>query len=363
MKVFVYTISKNEEKNALSFAENMREADEIYVLDTGSADDTVRLLKSAGVNVAVKKYKTFRFDKARNDAMKLMPDEDAICVCPDLDERFEPGWRAKLEAAWTKDAGRARYRYVWSMNPDGSDGVTFITDKIHSRRGFHWIHPVHETLQKTDRGDTVFVNTDIVLRHYPDDTKSRGQYLPLLELACKENPEDDRSAHYLGREYMFHGRYVEAINELKRHLALKSATWSDERCASYRYIAKCYKALNQPAAAESYLMHAAAEAPHLREPLFELAESYYLRGEWHGVLHFMSRAVNLAKCESYITDPKCYGALPYDYLSMAAYQTGDYDAAVGYAEKALTFGEDARIKNNIGYFTAARQRSSARMTK
>ena len=29
--------------------------------------------------------------------------------------------------------------------------------------------------------------------------KSRGQYLPLLELSEEEDPEDDRNMHYLGR--------------------------------------------------------------------------------------------------------------------------------------------------------------------
>lgn len=347
MKVFVYTIAKNESANVDGFMENMREADGVYVLDTGSTDGTAEKLKRAGAVVAVKKYKTFRFDKARNDAMKLMPETDAICVCPDLDERFEPGWRERLENKWTGNAERARYRYVWSINPDGSDGVSFITDKIHCRSGFHWVHPVHETLVKIDKSAAVFVNTDLVLRHYPDSAKSRASYLPLLELACKESPEDDRSSHYLGREYMFRSQHEKAIAEFKRHLSLKTSTWADERCASYRYMARCYAELGRYAESESALLHAAAEAPHLREPLFELAEMLYEKQDWYGVLHFMGRAVSLDKVENYITDPKCYGALPYDYLSMAAYYTGNLTAAAQYAEKALGYGENARIRGNL----------------
>lgn len=44
----------------------------------------------------------------------------------------------------------------------------------------------------------------IQLDHHPDPKKSRAQYLPLLELAVSETPQDDRSVHYLGREYLFH---------------------------------------------------------------------------------------------------------------------------------------------------------------
>jgi hypothetical protein len=48
------------------------------------------------------------------------------------------------------------------------------------------------------------------LDHWPDLSKSRSNYLPLLKLAVDEEPNDDRSAHYYGRELMFNGKYEEA---------------------------------------------------------------------------------------------------------------------------------------------------------
>jgi len=44
-KVVVYAICKNEEKFANRWFESMKEADEIVVLDTGSTDKTVEILK------------------------------------------------------------------------------------------------------------------------------------------------------------------------------------------------------------------------------------------------------------------------------------------------------------------------------
>ena len=44
-KVVVYAISKNEEKFVDRWYESMKEADAIYVLDTGSTDKTVEKLK------------------------------------------------------------------------------------------------------------------------------------------------------------------------------------------------------------------------------------------------------------------------------------------------------------------------------
>ena len=48
-KVCVYAISKNEEKFVERWVNSMKEADEIYVLDTGSTDNTAGKLKEMGV--------------------------------------------------------------------------------------------------------------------------------------------------------------------------------------------------------------------------------------------------------------------------------------------------------------------------
>ena len=97
MKVVVYAITKNEEKFVERWYESMKEADEIYVLDTGSDDNTVKLLEELGVNVSVKIIEPWRFDVARNMSLDLVPKDTDVCVCTDLDEVFKPGWRSEIE--------------------------------------------------------------------------------------------------------------------------------------------------------------------------------------------------------------------------------------------------------------------------
>ena len=90
-KICVYAIAKNESKFVKKWVNSMKEADEIYVLDTGSTDNTVELLKKYGAHVKVKKIDPWRFDVARNESLKLVPMDTDICVCTDLDEVFEKG--------------------------------------------------------------------------------------------------------------------------------------------------------------------------------------------------------------------------------------------------------------------------------
>ena len=198
---------------------------------------------------------------------------------------------------------------------------------------------------------TVFAE-NLRLYHFPDSEKSREQYLPLLELSVKENPEDDRNVHYLGREYMFHRRYSEAIDVLLRHLTLETAVWADERCASMRYIARCCYHLNKPSEAFLWHLKACTEAPYLREPYVEAAEFLYRNKSWHGVIFFCEKALEITRrTDTYITDSASWAEKPYDLLSIAYYYTGDVKKAAANAEAALACSpENARIKGNLSLF-------------
>ena len=132
MKVCVYAISKNEEKFVDRWVKSMSEADKIFVLDTGSTDNTVKLLKKNGVIVKEKIIIPWRFDVARNESLEMVPGDVDICVCIDLDKVIEPGWRDKLESIWNDDTTKLRYNYNWSFDDYGRPAVNFYIEKIHS---------------------------------------------------------------------------------------------------------------------------------------------------------------------------------------------------------------------------------------
>lgn len=356
-KIAVYTICKNESKNILNFLDNVKSADYICVLDTGSTDDTKEIFEHAAETdykgkliFAQKDYGTsFRFDLARNDCLKLVPQEADICVCPDLDERFSAGWRKAIMKVWGKNTSRARYKYVWNHDDRGGEGVSFDADKIHINDGtYKWVNPVHEILQRSCEESYVYID-GMQLDHWADINKSRAQYLKLLELAVKEEPDNDRNMHYLGREYMFHGKHREAIETLKRHLALPRAQWDLERCASMRFIGDCYTSLGNGTEAEKWYLRACAEGGHTREPWFCLERHYYSKQDWGGVIFAGEKAVSFAEKDgSYICMQEAWSGLPFDILSIGYYMTGRRAKAIETAHKALCADPDnMRIANNI----------------
>lgn len=350
-KICVYAICKNEVQFAGRWMQSMSEADTVVVLDTGSTDGTAEQLRELGAQVAVETVSPWRFDAARNRSLELVPEDVDICVCTDLDEVFRPGWRKRLEDSWREGTGQVSYRYTWSFEPDGSEGYVFWIEKIHARRGYRWTHPVHEVLEWTGEGRRPAVQAveGIYLEHYPDHTKSRGQYLPLLELSVAEAPEDDRNMHYLGREYMYRGQWDDCIRTLKHHLQMPSATWADERAASMRYIARAYAQKGEGQQALAWYLRAVAEAPHLREPYVDLAGFLYGRRDWDGVLYFTGCALNITqRPRTYICEAAAWGALPWDLRAMAFYHTGRPEQALEAARRAAELAPtDRRLADNV----------------
>lgn len=349
-KICVYAICKNEEKFVERWVNSVKEADEIYVLDTGSMDNTVEELKKRGVIVSQKEIKPWRFDVARNLSLDMVPNDADICVCIDLDEVLEVGWRKKLEKIWNNDINRLRYNYNWSLDDKNNPIVNFYIEKIHNRNNYIWTHPVHEILKYTGDGTEKFITTDdITVNHYPDNNKSRSNYLPLLELSVKESPNNDRNMHYLGREYMYYGRWNECIDTLINHLNLPSATWKDERSASMRFIARSYINLKRYDEARMWLDKAIREAPYLRDPYVERALLEYQLSNYKEVEKYAKEALKIRKHEkTYINEPFSWNHTIYDLLSISLFYQGKLEESLFYSEKALGMSpnDDRLIKNN-----------------
>lgn len=352
-KVCVYAICKNESKFIERWVKSMSEADAIYVLDTGSTDNSVEIFKKLGVNVKSEIISPWRFDVARNKSLAMLPLDTDICVCTDLDEIFEEGWRDKLESIWNDKTDKVKYNYNWSFDEYGKPATTFFIEKIHRRIGYEWHHPVHEVLNVKEKEVSVLA-PNITLNHYPDSEKSRSSYLPLLELSVKEDPEDDRNMHYLGREYMYYGKYNEAIDTLIKHLNLKSAVWDAERCASMRFIARCYLSLNRKREAEMWYKLAIKEASYLRESYVELAQVYYDEEEYEKAYELLKEAFTIKeKPPIYINEAFAWNDYIYDLMGLVCYNLKLYPESLINFKTAMELNpNEERLKNNYEFVNA-----------
>lgn len=349
MKVAVYTIALNEEQFVERWYESAKEADYLLIADTGSSDKTVEIAESLGINVIKINIVPWRFDDARNASLASIPKDMDYCIAMDMDEILQPNWREELEKALEAKYTRPRYQYTWSWLEDGKPGLQYGGDKIHSRAGYRWKHPVHETLTATSIEETQgWIGLEI--HHYPDNSKSRGQYFSLLALSVKEDPYDDRNAFYYARELFFNNLIEQASVEFERYLSLPTATWGAERARAYRYLAQCRldKKLD-------YLLASLKEDSSRRETYVDLSLHYYQNEDWQKMFDYALEAINIkTKPLDYLCEEFAWGAMPYDLAALSAYRLGKYDLAKEYGKIALDLEPtDDRLKNNYNYYLEA----------
>lgn len=351
LKIAICAIAKNEVEFIHRFCESAKEADLIMIADTGSTDGLPEVAREHGAVVHHICITPWRFDHARNAALALLPRDIDIVISLDIDEVLQPGWREEIERVWIPgETTRLRYMFDWGC------GISFYYEKIFARHGYFFHHPCHEYPVPDGRIAEVWAQTDFLIAvHKPDPTKSRGQYMDLLELSVKEDPECPRNAFYYARELSFHRRWQEAIDACKSYLQLKRASWANERCYAYRVMGRCYNEIGNPFEAEKAFQMAASEAPNTREPWCELAMLMYRQSRWEECFAYAMRAIRITdRAHVYTCDPVVWGAQPHDLASIAAWNLGIYGPAIHHAKIACELEpEDVRLAANLEYIRKA----------
>jgi len=342
MKVAIYTICLNEIQFVDRWVNSVRDADYLVVADTGSTDGTIKLLQSHGVQVHSISVRPWRFDDARNAALALIPADADVCISMDMDELMAPGWRSALERSWTEGTTRLRYTYVWSFDSQDQPLHSFMGDKCHSRHNYRWRRPVHETVFAT--GDEITVTApEVVMWHKQDHSKSRGQYLHLLEQSHRENPTCHQTLFWLAREYAYYNRQEDAVAHFKKYLEFEGS-WHEERSESQRWLSKLL-----PHDKLYWLRMATAVAPMRREPWVDLADHYYHAADWLQCMSNAMQAISIThKSNSYLETAEAWGAKPYDLAGIAAWNLGLKQRAVDLITTAAQLApDDQRIQNNL----------------
>lgn len=326
MKITVYAIAKNEELHVDRWFNSVKDADAVFVLDTGSTDNTFVRLKELAtehphLNVLRIEIPQFRFDTARNIALSHASVGTDLLLTSDLDEVFEDGAFDKIRKHVAENtAGLYSINLVYTTEADGSPGIVYAREALHNKE-FYWKYPVHELLYSEHSHEVSHI--DVNTYHLPDSDKPRN-YLPLLELAVNENPDDPRCAQYLGREYMYTGEYFIALQWLKKHITMEPH--GPFRCESAMYIGDCYfnlhdhveEALDE---AEAWYFRAVSEFNSAREPYCRLAKLYYDCGQWESAIGIIRSAFRIKEIPEarMIIDTQYYTGIWCEHILAASY--------------------------------------------
>ena len=344
MKVAVYTICKNESKHIERWYESSKDADYHILTDTGSTDDTVTVARSLGITVHQIFLNPFRFDDARNASLVVIPEDVDYCIALDVDEVLAPGWKEALAKAHALGIDRPSYRRIEAFNEDGSVASEFNGFKVHRRFGIRWHYPIHEVPHwYVDTEEKSEFIEGFEIHHLQDKSKSRSQYLPLLEMAVKENP-DARNLYYLGREQSYYKQYDKCAENLKKYL--EKSIFLQERSAACRILAQA-----EPHNAEEWFMKSTEEWPS-RESYLALANYYYVNKDWDACHMVAKCALDFdTKPMEFLSESWAWGHMADDLVAVSAWQLGDYNTALKHGLKALAISpNDERLQSNVKFY-------------
>ena len=338
LKICLYAICKNEIKHVEQWWSYAKKADYVVVLDTGSDDGTPEKLEELGATVYRKTYpKPFRFDVARNDSVELAYQTDAdIFMTTDFDEILNDEWADLLRDNWNPDIHqRAAYDdYFEDQNYRG--GLNWI-----HARGWYWHFPCHEVLVRNGSrwytyDEELNLEHRLVLHHYPDHSKSRGQYLPLLKIRLDENQDDPDTWSYYLRELM----YKEAWDEiLSYEQAVRDKNFPDSAEWGWTliWIATAYEQKGMLKEAKLRLYESIQVAPIFRTAYVSLARLISNEGK-----NEIAEAI-LKDClkNSVATNNACFLDHDdvwtwrlYDWLSVVCWHQGKYEESLGWSTMA-----------------------------
>lgn len=350
MKVAVYTIALNEEKHVRRWYESSKEADYHLIADTGSTDKTTEIARSLGIQVYDIHIKPWRFDDARNTALALIPSDVDYCIIMDMDEILVPGWRDELQKAYdakTPEGKLPRPKHLLATDYDanGKPTVEFFANRIHPRDNYRWRHPIHEVIVHYPAVfEENYFKIDLKMEHHPDNTKSRGQYLDMLEMAVDENPTSPRDLYYYARELFFHKEYLAAKRVFEEYL--KYSMFPAEKAYALRYLAKC-----DPNNAEKHLKES-IKISYCREGVLALANHYYIKQQWKKCFKTSLEAMEIKeKLNEFMSEEWAYGHMAYDLAAISAWQLEQWDDALRYGEMALEMSpDDERLQTNVKFY-------------
>ena len=354
----VYAICKDERSNVERWMNSFGLADYVCVLDTGSTDGTWEWLqeeakKRNNLIISQETVVPWRYDKARNISMTLIPKETDIFFMADLDEEIrELDWVEKVKNSWDPLYSRGMYDYNRDLDENGNVIRTIKEYRLHSKEWTHWVNIVHEAICKDDGEKRFYVEScnpvDIVVWHY--SKKRENNYMELCEQDLLEYPDDWIMRLQLAIEYEIRKEYDKAVEHYKYILAHPNNLQAFEVARCFNGIARYSMKTGNAKVAEQFYTEGRLACDSFADNYIEPMEMYYNAKQYNKVLELgktaFERCMEAQWCGNY--DIKNY--YPLYLMGLTYWQLNDPAKAIGYMHMAYVKNPSDVLKAQITNF-------------
>lgn len=234
----LHVIAKDEAKNLPVLIESVRDCvDEIYVIDTGSTDDTVEIAKKLGCHVQHFKWVN-DFSAARNYSFQF--GNTAYQMWLDCDDSLR---NQELFKVWKREqmplADYHLATYHYANDGKGVPTCSFLRERVVRRSlGLKWMYFLHEGLRPDTANRAPQIDIvkcwDVWHRRTSEDlAKDRGRNLKLFQ--GRMGQLDARMTYYAGKEHFEGGLWESSITLLNKAITMPNLEPHD-RLLAFQYL-------------------------------------------------------------------------------------------------------------------------------
>lgn len=266
MNVTLYAICKNEEKNVEKFIETSKKFTNTVVVDTGSTDNTVELLRQAGIEVYEhpQSREEFDFSKAKNRALSYVKTDWAFSLDfnEDIDEFFPEGLSVISEEFTSFN--HEFYNKIEDQEP--TLGQTAHT-RFHRTKNYTWVNAVHESpifIPTEEHLNESVVDTTIkITKNIHSTVDKQLFYLSICEREFEKDPTNTYYLWFIFKHY-FEVKNLNKTLELgQEYLNLSRAYFDPTRVDVFIMCSIVLITTQDVQRAANYAFHALSEAMNI----------------------------------------------------------------------------------------------------
>ena len=278
-------IVKNESEVIRACLDSVKGADKIYIADTGSVDDTVKICKEYTKHVYTFEWcddfaaaRNFILDKCDTDVVFSI-DADEVLLTP-------------IEKIKTLINSYDFNKYLGATVETQTEVERLIQLRIFKNlKNIRWVGAIHELPMydgKLFKDKCLKTSFEIKSGYSPAHAKDPDRNMRILQHQLEKNESDTRSMYYLAREYINRQDITNALKYLNKYFQIRyfEDPWSNELADACYLMALCYTDMGNvkmalSAAATAVLVMPTYKAPmtllhNLFKPFYPLASAFWL---------------------------------------------------------------------------------------
>lgn len=267
VKIYAALIVKNEEALLARCLDSIKGVDDIYIVDTGSEDNTVEIAKKYTKNVFTDYKWEKHFAKARNNVLSRIPiDDNTWILSIDADEFLHDFSKVREAVEKAVQIGAKVVDVnLLTEHYDKSPQIHQFPRLFKRDKEVWWEGAAHNHI--TPKADFV---SDIQISYgwSPAHAKDPDRTLNILKEDVEKNG-GPRERYYLAREYWYRQKYKECVDHLKIYVT--QSKFLAEKADAYLTMARCYWFMGMGNEAREACMNAILINPYFKEALLFMA--------------------------------------------------------------------------------------------